>query len=311
MKTKKDLTRSNGALKAQARATHSTAFTLVELLVVVTVLAIGSTLVATALGAAGAKSRSFQCYNNLKQIMGAIIIYTHDNNELFPPNPDDGNTVVGHNWCPGQAGPGGPAEFNPDILADPRVSLLAKYLNTNASVFACTASSRKGLYQGTSPGKVGTTVPAARSISMNNAVGTTCPGFDSGGGHFGEPSLSVNGPWLDGAHGHRRNAPWRTYGKTSEIVAPKPANLWVLIEEDAQSINDGVFSIAANTAEWIDFPSTVHNMGCVLAFADGHAEFRKWADPETRVTGGNVARRVITNTVDWLWLARRTTAKAQ
>jgi len=310
MNTKKDLTSSSGAHMSGARAPYSPAFTLVELLAVVALLIIGSTIVATALGAAGAKSRSFQCFNNLKQIMGAIMIYTHDNNELFPPNPDDGNTVAGHDWCAGQAGPGGVAEFNPDILVNPRLSLLANYLNTNASVFACTASSRKGLYQGTSPDKIGTTVPAARSISMNNAVGTICPGFDSGSIHSGKPSLSVNGPWLDGAHGHRRNAPWRTYGKTSEIVAPKPANLWVLIEEDEQSINDGVFSIAANSPQWIDFPSTVHNMGCAVAFSDGHIQIRKWADPETRVTG-SLARRVITNTVDWQWLATRATAKAQ
>ena len=66
-------------------------------------------------------------------------------------------------------------------------------------------------------------VPAARTGSMNQAVGTICPAFDSGGGHGGKPTWSVNGPWLDNQHSHHRNAPWRTYGKASEFQMPGAA----------------------------------------------------------------------------------------
>jgi len=34
-------------------------------------------------------------------MMMAMTLYTGENNDFFPPNPDDGNTVPGHNWCGG------------------------------------------------------------------------------------------------------------------------------------------------------------------------------------------------------------------
>jgi hypothetical protein len=64
---------------------------------------------------------------------------------------------------------------------------------------------------------------------MNAAVGTVDPAFSSGGsGHSGKPTLSVDGPWLDNKHSHRRNSPWRTYGRTAEISSgfrstPRPS----------------------------------------------------------------------------------------
>jgi len=56
---------------------------------------------------------------NGKQIMMAMTLYTGDNNEFFPSNPDDGNTDAGYNWCAGQTGIHGPQDFDPDVLKDP------------------------------------------------------------------------------------------------------------------------------------------------------------------------------------------------
>ncbi len=69
----------------------------------------------------------------------------------FRPNPDDGNTDPGYNWCGGQAGNKGAEEFSPDILVDPSRSLLIQYLGQNAKVFKCPADTRTGVYQGTNP----------------------------------------------------------------------------------------------------------------------------------------------------------------
>jgi hypothetical protein len=89
----------------------------------------------------GPGPREVRCLNNLKQVMDALSLYTQDNQDLFPPNPDDGNMLPGYNWCPGDAGMGG-EQFNPDILADGRYCLVAPYLRSNVQVFHCTADSR-------------------------------------------------------------------------------------------------------------------------------------------------------------------------
>ena len=286
------------------------AFTFTDLLVVIMVLALLLLILFPARADSRTKSQGVRCLDNLRHIMGAFMMYTHDNHDLFPPNPDDGNTFIGHNWCPGQAGPGGAAEFNSEILADPRRCLITTYINTNVSLFRCTADLRVGNYQGTDPSKLGTRVPAARSIAMNQAAGTICLSYRSGGGHAGAPTVAVNGPWLDGTHNHKRNFPYRTFGKLSDAVVPGPAQLWVITEEEPRSINDGTFGFDMNLAEWIDFPSVQHNGSGVIGFADSHVELHKWVDPTTRAPIP-VARRAVPGSADWEWFRDRTSAKAQ
>src|ERR1700722_5010447 len=219
-----------------------------ELVAVVIVLGILAMALLPSLSRYRQKSQGIYCLNNGKRMMEAMTMYTGDNHDYFPPNPDDGNRVPGHNWCGGQAGARGGAEFNPDIFSDSSRSLLAPYLKGHIEVFHCPGDKRTGVYQGSDPRFTGRTVPAARTFSMSQAVGTICPGYESGPvssnnkPHYGAPTLSVNGPWLNNDRTHHRNAPWRTYGKTTEIIAPKPSGLWVLVDEDINGLNDAAFS---------------------------------------------------------------------
>lgn len=211
--------------------------------------------------------------------MSAVSFYTQDNDDFFPPNPDDGNIRPGHNRCPGQAGRGAPQEFDTHILCDTNLCLIAPYLRSNVSVFRCTMDTRRRKYSGTNTGPV---VYAARTISMNGAVGTEDPAFSSAGsGHSGKPKLSVNGPWLNNAHSHLRNRPWRTYGKMAEIVAPVPSSLFVVLEEDPDSINDACFSFGMESPVWFDLPGALHEKSGLFAFTDGHAETHRWVDART------------------------------
>jgi prepilin-type processing-associated H-X9-DG protein len=236
-------------------------------------------------------------------------MYAGDTRDLLPPNPDDGNALPGHNWCSGKAGVGGAYEFNPDILKDEKLSLLSPYLKGNIAVFHCPGDRRTGRYQGRDPNLVGQTVPSARTFSMNQAVGTICPGYDAQGGptavHRGAPGLPVNGPWLDNSHEHRRDSPWLTYGKLSSIRAPGPAGLWMLMDEDPAGLNDAAFAFGMAQAKWYDVPGTYHDNGCGLAFADGHSQTHQWGLKSAKEHGW------ITDPPDqqdWLWLRERTSA---
>jgi len=276
-------------------------FARVDLVAALVMLGLLAMLTVAAVSPNRVGSQGAACLANLRELTRAWQQFATDVG-YFPPNPDDGNTTPGSNWVPGQAGRGGFQEFNPDILKDPTRSLLYPYFfERDVKLFRCPAHLRVGLYQGTDPQKRGTLIPVARSYSMNHAVGRD-PYSTAG-------VFPVGGPWLDNGHTHLRGQTWRTYVRFEDIVAPTPANLVIMVDEDEDSLNDGVFSFGMAAPEWIDWPATRHGMAGTLSFADGRAQIRRWVDDRTAIQNHRVSRRSVPGSADYQWLRERISAR--
>ena len=76
---------------------------------------------------------------------------------------------------------------------------------------------------------------------------------------------------------------YRQYLKQSDVVLP--AITYVTLDEQADSINDGFFTVPHNPdpSNWGDVPASYHNGACGFSFADGHAEIHKWKSPTSWV----------------------------
>jgi len=138
-------------------------FTLVELLVVITIIGILIALLLPAVQAAREAARRIQCTNNLKQLALALHTY-HDKHKMFPVNYGncsqvscfDVNLATGHSWLTGaltyieqralyeQIHFEGPAS----VLVDPDNEAISM---TVVSAFLCPSdSNRKGAMNGRS-----------------------------------------------------------------------------------------------------------------------------------------------------------------
>jgi hypothetical protein len=122
-----------------------------------------------------------------------------------------------------------------------------------------------------------------RSYSMNDFVGqfSDCPSCGDGGPGTGtDNTFSAKNQF---------NTGWPQYLKTSAI--PQPATIYVFVEEQADSINDGYFDTGTQNAPndrtpmWgsSDVPAAYHNQGAGFSFSDGHSEIHHWLNSYTAV----------------------------
>jgi prepilin-type N-terminal cleavage/methylation domain-containing protein/prepilin-type processing-associated H-X9-DG protein len=323
MKTEPRKLSAGAPEKSFPRLQRPQGFTLIELLVVIAIIAILAAMLLPALAKAKAKAQQTQCLNDAKQLSLAFNTYTLDFTDLYPPNPDDGTTQPGYVWCAGQGGIGGADEYDPDLLRDPFRTLVAPYVGSSVGIFHCPADSRPpGNYDGTglypnSPLK-GTKVNVARSVSMNQAVGTVDSCYAGGSGHCGAPKQATNGPWLTGSYGGNTAAggPYATFGKSSSFRGTSPAQVFLMADENQFSINDAGLATCANlqAPRFVDYPSDAHNGACAFSFCDGHAELHKWKGSAIRYTkngapGYNAANVLDVN--DFQFLASISSAKVK
>lgn len=129
------------------------------------------------------------------------------------------------------------------------------HYNDNVNIYHC-PSDRGVLIDG----KV---VPTVRSYSMNAFMGARDPNVE--------------------AIPDTPNSYVQFFTKYTELL--HSSELWVLLDEDERSINDGFFVTDPDARLWVDFPAispSRHHYSYGLNFADGHSETWQYEDPRTR-----------------------------
>ena len=221
-------------------------FTLIELLTVVVTIATLAALLLPILSKAKIKAQRTSCLSNLRQLGFAWMMYKDDNSNFLVESYPVNNPEV---WVEGDM-------TKPDEAGNAELIRRGKLFPYHLSVPVYHCPTDRGV---TIDGKQ---TPTVRSYSMNCFMGGRDPQLG--------PIPSTAADFVP------------FYAKDSEI--PHPEQMWVLLEEDARSINDGFFVTDPTGRIWVDFPaiSTLrHDLTYVLNFADGHSSVWQYKDPRT------------------------------
>jgi len=267
-------------------------FSLVELLTVVSVIAILAALLLPVLAAARAKGASITCLNNVRQLMLAAMVYEHDYNGAMPYNLGAGEIkqlelqTQYWNWTT----PVMSWELDSDNTNRVLVTQggIGPYTSGTATLYRCPVDSVVSDIQAQAGWSA-----RVRSISMNAMVGNA--------GQYLASGANVNNPY------------YQQFLKSEQI--PQPAQIFVLIEEHPDSINDGYFLNKPDSMQWTDLPASYHNGAANLAFADGHLESHQWrfasTKPPARPDAAHLPFPVpAAEAGDFEWLMQRTTVSS-
>lgn len=277
-------------------------FTLVEMLVVLAVIAILAALLLPSLTRAHHRANAMTCLNNTRQLVLAVFLYVDDHEGALPYNMVlYGNSFRSNlNWANNvMTRDLSPDNTNVDTLTQ---ASLGSYVSRNTAIFHCPSDLSMSTVQLAAGWD-----HRIRSYSMNGMLGNPGTAYVTGG--------NLNNPG------------YNQYLKLTQI--PHPGELFVFLDEQADSLKDGSFlntdDGGVNTLidveedgfsdqmEWQDLPGSYHNRNAAVSFADGHAEFHRWVNPETvqpvRPDQAYVPVDVTSSGADFQWVLSRMSIK--
>ncbi len=221
-------------------------FTLLELLAVIATIAILAALLLPILNRAKIKAQRTNCFSNLRQLGIAWGMYASDNNDALMASSPDRPEV----WVQGDMTK--PLEAGDLNLV--REGKLYRYAQ-NVGVYHCPADKGKTVN--------GQTIATVRSYSMNCFMGARDPDLGPIPSSAGDKFVPF-------------------FAKDSEIR--RPSEMWVMLDEDERSINDGFFISDPTASVWFEFPAISaqrHGYSFAWNFADGHSEVWRLRDSRT------------------------------
>lgn len=219
------------------------AFTLVELLVVMLMIALLTAMFLPSLSRARTRAQGVSCFNNLRQLQLGWKVYEGDHDDRFPPNisycEHDRAQSYSNSWVRGNS----QYDLAPNNI---RAGSLFAYI-PNVAAYLCPSD------QATT--KWNPALRHTRSYSVQWWLG----------GDF-----TVNAQvWTDpNPRGQVQKF------RACEIAAPGPSEIFVFIDDHEKSVDDGIFVIGGR--DWFDYPADRHRQGANLSFLDGHVERHRW-----------------------------------
>jgi hypothetical protein len=246
-------------------------------------------------------------------------MYNSDANDYFPLNIRQGEYNDGgswqqpyKDWVAGQENYSGVQDnTNSELLVNTapwqNCTQLAPYA-PNAAVYKCPADESKSGPAGSMTGEGFVGPNRVRSYSMSCAVGCT----NLNGGPQND-LVCLNALNTSGTYA--------TFNKESTLHgAMGPSQLWVLVDENPDSIDDGWFAFEMpweHLTAWWNCPSKLHGNASGISFEDGHAEIHRWLDPgeiQTTTYQQHTSRDTATipgGNPDVFWMGQHTSYEIQ